>query len=396
MNPIVKKALYIVVCIFILLGGAIGAKKIIESKKEIKRRARPKPLPPAIFSIAKPWVKGITVYGDGTVRPYKKINMVPQVSGKVIYVAPSFINGGRFKKGDALIKIDPVDYEIALVLAEAKVKEAESNLALATEESRAARDEWNMIHGRGSSKKQKPSPLVLKIPQLNASKAVLEASKAELKKARLNLQRTTLYAPFDGVVMNENVDVGQYVIAGQALGTIFSTDAVEIIVPVEMRDIPLIDIPGFTVRESNGSRAYISARIGIKDYTWKGKVVRSEGRLDETTRMLNVIVRVDKPYETYPPLAIGMFVKVRIEGRTMEKILEIPASALRDNKVVWVIDNTDRIRFRKVRTLKVYRDKALIENGIKEGDRVVVSLLKVVTDGMKVKPVEQKEAGIGE
>lgn len=396
MSSIIKKVLYVIFCTVILLGGAMGMKKIIESKEEIRKRIRPKPLPPAIFSRARLWKKGILLYGDGTVRPLKTVNLVPQVSGKLIYVAPDFINGGSFKKGDVLLKIDPVDYELALVLAEAKVKEAESNLALTKEESKASREEWNLIHRGDPGKKVPPSPLVLKIPQLSAAKAMLEASKAELRKARLNLERTTILAPFDGIVMSENVDVGQYVVKGQTLGTIFSKEAVEIVVPIEMRDVPLISIPGFTIPSDNGSIAEISARIGLKDYSWKGKVVRSEGRVDENTRMLNVVIRVDEPYSSYPPLAIGMFVRVKIEGKIKEQVIEIPPSAIRDSNVVWVLDREDRIRFRKIKILKVYRDNALVENGLKEGDRVVVSFLKVVTDGMKVKPIEQREAQGGE
>jgi len=122
--------------------------------------------------------------------------------------------------------------------------------------------------------------------------------------------------------------------------------------------------------------------------------VRSEGRVDEKTRMVNVIIRVDNPYATYPPLAMGLYVKTAMEGRYHSKVSVIPTSALRDGDMVWVLDEEDRIRFKKVEPIKIYRDQALIGSGINEGDRVVISFLKVVTDGMRVKAVEQK-GGMG-
>jgi hypothetical protein len=121
-------------------------------------------------------------------------------------------------------------------------------------------------------------------------------------------------------------------------------------------------------------------------------VVRAEGKLDERTRMINVVIRVDKPYETKPPLAAGLFVTVEIKGRTLENALMLPRSALRENNIVWVVDENGQLTFRKVSVARLTSDAVLVEGGLKDGEMVVVSSLKAVTDGMQVRFRQAQEA----
>ena len=124
-----------------------------------------------------------------------------------------------------------------------------------------------------------------------------------------------------------------------------------------------------------------------QERTWKGRVVRAEGKLDERTRMVNVVVRVDHPYKTKPPLAVGLFVTVEIAGRVLPRAAIIPRSALREGDVVWVVDGDNHLSFRQVEVATRQEDEVMVENGLKNGESVVISSLKVVTDGMAVKPV---------
>jgi RND family efflux transporter MFP subunit len=313
------------------------------------------------------------------------------VGGKVVYVSPSLVNGGKFGKGDTLLGIDPVDYELAVTLAEAKVKNSESLLRLAEEEAAAAQEEWRLLHADDSQSEEKPPPLVAKEPQLAAATAGLKADKADLDRALLNLERTRLRAPFAGRVSQEDVGIGQYVSPGQPLASLYSTEAAEIVVPLEDEDAFWFHIPGFTPGESDGANATVRTRIAGRAATWPGKVVRTEGTLDERTRMINVIVRVEEPYAKKPPLAVGLFVTVDIEGRTLPDAALIPRSALRERNVVWIVDNDNRLRFREVEVARVKGDEALVTAGLKNGEEVVITLLKAVSDGMAVRTASTGE-----
>jgi RND family efflux transporter MFP subunit len=321
----------------------------------------------------------------------REINLVPQVGGKVVYVSPSLVNGGMFGKGDILLRIDPVDYELAVTLAEAKVKNSESRLRLAEEEAAAAREEWRLLHADDSGSVQSPPPLVAKEPQLKAARATLAADRADLDRALLNLQRTALTAPFDGRVSQESVGIGQYVSPGQSLAGLYSTEAAEIVVPLENEDTYWFHIPGFTPGDRGGASAVVRARIAGREQTWTGKVVRTTGTLDEQTRTVDVVVRVERPYAEKPPLAAGLFVTVDIEGRTLPEAALIPRAALREGNVVWVVKNGERLRFRDVEVARIQRDEALVTAGLEQGERVVITQLKAVTDGMRVRVATVQE-----
>ena len=385
MNITKKRLLHIVVTLALVALGVLGMFALTSSKPEIKKQKRAAPIPMVRTVEVKTGPQSVHISGEGTVRPLQKIDLVPQVSGKVVYVSPALINGGAFRKEETLLRIDPVDYQLAVTLARAKVKNAESLLQLAEEEAAASSQEWRLYHAKGSKPDSKPPPLVAKEPQLAAAKAKLEADRADLSIAMLHLERTELKAPFEGRVGEENVDAGQYVQAGKALATIYSTKAAEIVVPMEDEKAFWFHIPGFTPGKGLGSLATVLARFAGQERTWPAKVVRTEGKLDERTRMINVVVRVEKPYAKKPPLAVGLFVTVSIEGRTLPKAAIIPRSALHQGDTVWVVDKDDRIRFRKVDVALLQGDEAIVQDGLEDGERLVITPLKAVTDGMAVR-----------
>jgi RND family efflux transporter MFP subunit len=328
------------------------------------------------------------VEGEGTVRPLREIQLVPQVSGKIVYISPSLVDGGQFNKDDPLLRIDPVDYELAVTLAQAKVKNSESVLEIAAEEAAAAREEWRLLN-QGGEDSSPPPPLVAKEPQLAAARAQLAADQADLRKALLNLERTEIRAPFNGRVSSENVDIGQYVRTTETLATLFSTEAAEIIVPIEDNSLYWFHVPGFTPGEQPGAPVTVQARFAGREVAWQGRVVRAEGQLDERTRLVNVVVRVEEPYAAKPPLVTGLFVKVEIRGRTLENSAALPRPALRENDLVWVVDADGRLRFREVAVARLTADQVIVSDGLAAGEQVVTSGLRAVTDGMQVRPVSE-------
>jgi len=368
----------------------MGMKTLSAHKPEIKKQAPPVSVPMAQTVQAEASSSPIRVHGEGTVSAMTVISLAPQVGGKVIYVSPALVNGGEFKKGETLLRIDPVDYELEVTLAEAAIKDSLSNLSIEKEEAAAAAEEWTTLYGGKEGESATPPALVAREPQLEAAQAKVQADRADLKKARLKLQRTVIDAPFDGRICEENVDVGQYVTAGQSLASLFSTEAAEITVPLEEENLFWFHTPGFTPGDGQGAPAKVYARIAGRDMVWQGRVVRAEGELDESTRMINVVVRVKEPYKQKPPLVPGYFVRVEIEGRTAEGAVIIPRAALRENDVVWVVEDDGLLHFRKVEVARLQQEDAVVISGLKGGERVVLTNFKVVTDGMKVRVVEQE------
>lgn len=387
-----KRFLQIVISIAFISLGVLGLRALTASKPQLKKGKPPAPVPMVRTIQIESGQQRIHIRGEGTVRPLREINLVPEVGGKVVYVSPSLVNGGVYGKGDVLLQIDPVDYKLAVTLARAKVKDAESRLELAEEEAAAAQEEWRLLYEESSGANSQPPPLVAKEPQLAAAQAGLEADKADLRKALLNLERTELKAPFAGRVAAENVDIGQYVSPGQSLGTLYSTEAAEIVVPLESESLFWFAVPGFTSKDGRGAAALVKASIAGRELRWTGKVVRTEGKLDERTRMINVVVRVEKPYAKKPPLVFGLFVKVEIEGRMIPNGTVIPRAALHQGNIVWVVDADNRLRFREVELARIQGDEVIVTGGLEDGEVVVTTPLKAVTDGMAVRmmvPVEE-------
>lgn len=376
-----------ILAILIIAIGVTGFSRLKAGKKAIEKQKPEIPLPMVRTVTVNTGPMQIIITGQGSAKPVQEIQLVPQINGKVVKVASSLVNGGVFRKGDILLSIEPIDYEISVTLMQARVKETESLFKLAQEESAAAADEW-----RQHNSNEEPPPLVIKEPQLAAARALLEAERSNLKEARLNLARTRLTAPFNGRVVSENVDIGQYVSPGQSLATLHSTDAAEIVIPLEDADLFWFDVPDFTTDSPNGANAEVKAVVAGKEVRWSGRVVRSEGRINELTRMHNVVVQVEKPYASLPPLAAGQFVEIDIYGRTIEHATVIPRTAIRENQTAWVINPEEsRLYFQKVDVARSNHDGLVIEDGLSNNEIVVISSLKAVSDGMKVRFVENKK-----
>lgn len=391
MSKTKKRIFHVAITVVLIILGAVAMVKLTANKPQIKKR-KPSVSAPMVRTVKiKTVSQTVCIRGEGTVKPLRQINLVPQVGGKVVYVSPALVNGGEFHKNDALLLIDPADYKLAVTLAGAKMKNSESLLMLAREEAAAAREEWLVYHGKGVRTDREPPPLVAKEPQLKAAQARLEADRADLRKALLNLERTELFAPFDGRVSQENVDAGQYVLPGQALAILYSTDVAEIVLPLEEGGLFWFHVPGFTPGNGPGSSATVQARIAGRNMIWTGRVVRAEGKLDERTRMINVVIRVEKPYAKKPPLAAGLYVTVEIAGINLPHAIIIPRSALRQGNVVWVVNKDNKLQFHKVGVARLQDNFVIVRSGLKDGDMVIMSSLKAVTNGMTVRAVPVKE-----
>jgi len=385
-----KVLVQLIIAILIIVLGFIVMKVLAGHKKPIKKTRPPETIPFVSTKTIKTGPQKIIISGEGVVKPLKEIQIVPQVSGKVLFVSPNLVNGGEFKKGDILIRIDPSDYELSVTLAKARVKTAESNLMLSKESAAAAKDEWELHNSGNSEKSDEPSDLVLKKPQLLAAEAALEAEKANYEKSKLYLERTVIKAPFKGRVSMETIDTGQFLLTGQPVASIYSIETAEIIIPIEVEKLEWFHVPGFTEGNSLGASTVIQTSIAGKNMKWEGTIVRSEGKLDQRTRMINIVVRVNNPYKNKPPLAPGLFVQVEIFGKTIRNAAIIPNSYLRQGGNVWVLEN-NRLMFRKINIAYSMGNNLVVNSGINGGEKLIITSLQDATNGMNVGIVEKKE-----
>ncbi len=354
----------------------------------------------APFAATAPAVVGtgaIPVYGAGTVRPVAEIDVAAEINGKVVWVDPAFQSGGRVRKGQVLFRIDDADYRNRVQQARANVAAQHVALLRANEEAQIARAEYAQYR-RGQTDIAGANPLALWEPQLEAARAAVVRDSAVLAAAELALARTKVRAPFRGVVQAESIDMGQFVVAGQSVGRIYATDAVEVVVPLS--DANAVLIPGLWDLEAGDGNRRVGARIiaeyGDRSYTWEGYVDRAEASLDEQTRTINVIVRVPNPFtsgtrfeaasaDPGPPLLVGKFAEVRIEGIIPDQYFILRRSALRPGNEVWAVRDDSLLTIVPVRVLQRSDDKVFVTGTLKTGQAVVIGGIQVATEGMVVR-----------
>ncbi|MGC9325591.1 MAG: efflux RND transporter periplasmic adaptor subunit [Desulfomonilia bacterium] len=382
------KSLRILVPVGIILIGLVGAIVMVATRPKVEQRPVPF-LPPLVRAQTVSYQDvQLSVNSQGTVTPRTETDLISQVAGTIITVSPQFASGGFFEEDELLIRIDPRDYEYAIARLEADVAQSRVRLVREEEEASIARAEWERI---GSS--SEPSPLVLREPQLEEARTILRAAQASLKQAKLNLERTRIIAPYPGRVREKNIDIGQYVSPGFRLGTVYSIDTAEVRLPVPDSDLAYLDI---CLDPENGRftcpvlGVSLTADFAGRTHTWKGTIVRVEGEIDPRTRMVTLVCSVPDPYNRMSdspgtPLAVGMFVDAEIFGKRVDDVVVIERSALRGEDTVLIIDDEDRLHYQKVNVLKTDARSAIITDGLSQGQRVCISPLEAVVDGMKVR-----------
>ena len=330
----------------------------------------------------------LVVPAQGTVAPRTESTLVAQVAGQITRVSPAFANGGFFEKGDVLLTIDPRDYEVAVAQANVQVAQAKLRLAREAEEGAIARDEWQRL-GDGE-----PTALVLREPQIAEARATLAAAEGMLVRARLNLERTQIRAPYPGRVRAKSADVGQYVNPGSPVGRIYAVDYAEVRLPVPDDQLAYLTVPlSFRNRaDAKGPDVRFYATFAGREHTYMGRIVRVEGEIDPRSRMVTLVGRVDNPYRqrapNRPPLAVGMFVTAEILGHRAEEVAVIPRVALRDkDRVLVVIEN--RLYYRAIDVLRADAETVVVKAGLNSGDQLCVSPLDTVVDGMSVRITTQ-------
>ncbi len=333
----------------------------------------------------------ISVMTQGEVRPKTEIDLIPQVSGRIVGISASFAEGAEFGPGETLIKIDDTNYKLAVIRAEARVAEATVGVQRELANAKIKEDHW--LDKRTSGE---PTPYALNKPQVLEAESKLLAAEADLKEARLNVARTEINVPFLGRVREKNVGIGQYVSAGTKLGRVFSTGIVEVRLPLTDSQLAELNLPmGFTADEFNAPVVQFSAHVGSKEYFWTGRIVRTHASVDQQTRMIYAVAEVEDPYglgaDHGAPMAVGMFVHAEIAGVNSQPAMVLPRLALRSADKVYVINDQNRLEIRTVEIISTSEETVLVSTGVEVGDKVVTSTIPAAVDGMEVRAISRKQ-----
>ncbi|MCB9903292.1 MAG: efflux RND transporter periplasmic adaptor subunit [Planctomycetes bacterium] len=381
----VRLTLQIVLPLVILYLGFLAMSGLASQKKSAETVAAVVP-PPLVAAIAVERSRELlTVETQGTVVPRTESNLVAEVSGRLLYVSPNLVNGGFVEAGETLIRIDARDYELAVAQAKLTVAQSERRLEEERADAAVAREEWEAL-GKGE-----PSALTLREPQVAEALASVDAARAALEKAKLDLERTDLVAPFPARVREKLVDLGEFVTRGQTLATGYGIDFAEVRLPLPDAELAFLDLPiGTASSASDGPRVTLWADFAGQRRTWQGRIVRTEGEIDPRTRMIVAVAEVADPYgmsgeQQGAPLSVGMFVHADILGRALEDVVVVPRTAMRDGDTLYTVDAENRLHVRAVEIARSGRSEVLVGDGLPDDERVVVSPIEIVTEGMLVR-----------
>ncbi|HEB89243.1 MAG TPA: efflux RND transporter periplasmic adaptor subunit [Deltaproteobacteria bacterium] len=424
--------------VLILAATALIVLVLVLVRRKPEEHPPPRLAPLVRVTVAEPTGHRFFVTAHGSVSPRTESDLVPQVSGEVLWIAPSLAAGGFFEKGDVLARIDTADYKVEREAARAAVARAES-------EYRRAKKELDRQRSLADRSVASQSRIDDAENAFRVAEAGLREARARLERADRDLARTNLTAPYRGRVRSKQVDVGQFVTRGTPIARVFAVDYAEVRLPIPDRDLAFLDVPLIPVLWNEdekrnageaGSPVHLSAEFAGGIHRWEGTLVRTEAELDPRSRMVHLVARISDPYGLEPilggrrksgdpsalgsesdtppeeetgidhdeggatdrsdtrraseevPLSVGLFVKAEIEGRRVDHAFVLPRDALRGDGLVYVIDPEDRLRFRTVEVLRTERDRFVVGDGLEAGDRVCTSPLQAVLDGMQVRVIE--------
>jgi RND family efflux transporter MFP subunit len=363
-----------------------------------------KPTPEQVDSVAvdaptidvlqiKPGPIVMTVHTQGTVKPWLEIDVLSQVRGEVKEVGASFAEGGFFSKGDSLVRVDELNYQTALLRARAKLADAEQALALEKGRALQAKREWRNLGNEDAN------ALFLRKPQLQSAEAQVAAAKGDVASAKLDLEYTNINLPFAGRVESTHVNLGQFVSNGMKVASVFSTEKVEVRLPLSDGQVSLLDLPINHGNKSlvDGVPVLLNGVFSGQTWQWEGVIKRTSAVIDDRSRFFYAVAEVYEPFkqvDAKPPLNIGQFVRAEIRGRIVDNAMILPRRALRAGDSIWVVDRFNKLRATKVNVLQSLDDQVTVQlNSESDTLRIAISSVAGLNEGFEVIPLAQGSLG---
>lgn len=373
----------LLVCIAILLAAALAITVIFSTEPEAQRSSARKQT--AMLVEVSPVERGSfrpTITAMGTVRPEREIMLSPRVGGEVVALSGSFTPGGFVEQGEVLLQIDPADYETALLQRRSELRQASADLELELGRQELAKKDYEDLKGTISSEYE---TLVLRAPQLNTARAQVEAAQAAVRRAELDLERTRIRAPFAAHILSREANVGSQVSPGEPLGRLVGIESYWVEATVPVAQLRWLAFP--SAGEATGSAAQVRNRAAWPEGVYReARVHQLIGALEAQTRLARVLLTVADPLAHepasagQPPLMVGSYVEVRIDGEPIENVIRMNRDFLRQNDTVWV--NADGVlRIREVEVVFSDEQFVYIASGLDETDLVVTTNLSSVFEG---------------
>lgn len=378
-----------VLLVLAVAAGAAALLSMARTAPEKKTESRPAPL----VQLQQPQLTDLQyqVSSQGTVQAKTETSLVSEVSGKITKIADVFVAGGFFEKGDLLIQVEQSDYKTAVKAAEANLAAAKAALEEEKARARVAERDWlNYTAGKAPA-------LGLRKPQLASALAKVQSAEADLERAVRDLNRTEIRAPYDGMVRSRNANLGQFVSRGNQLGVLLDTTIAEVRLPLTLND--LADLGLHAAQHAN-----LTVQLQAGNQQWPAQLVRTEGVLDEKSRVIHAVAELHDPYrreQAGDPVRFGQFVSATIAGRHAAQVLQLPRHLLKPEDLVLVADNALQLQLRKVTLDRADASYAYIKAGLQTGDQLVISPLANPLPGMQVRteakaPTPAAAAGDGQ
>jgi RND family efflux transporter MFP subunit len=336
---------------------------------------------------------GLVVGSQGKVQAAQTANLSAAVAGPVAWISSAMEAGGYVTEGETLLRLDASDYETMLARSEASVQQANA-------ESGHASREYDRMKELAEQRLASQSQLQDAQRLAEVSIARLADAEANHRQAQLDLQRTEIKAPFNAIVETREVELGQYVNRAQSIAVLYGANEVEVRVPLAIRQLGYLDIPLGLQGELPPEQApavTLTGTYGGAEHHWEGTLVRIEASIDPNSNTVQTIIRVSQPTATIDwtsaeeikaiPLPIGLYVHADIKGKTVDSLISLPRSVIRNNNQVLVVDAENKMYYREVNIFRLEEENVLISGGILPGERVCISPIQAVVDGMAVQPI---------
>jgi RND family efflux transporter MFP subunit len=382
MKPVYRKFVLIPGIVLVAVGAAVGLSQL--KPEAPKRDDQPLDLLVEVLPL-EVHTETFTIRSQGTVRPRTQTVLSAEVSGSIVSISPKFVAGGVFAQDEVLMRIDPSNYTVAVDKAEALVKQRQ----IEYDGARKLRSQGYRAESEYAS-----------------AAAALASAQAELANARRNLERTSIRLPYEGIVLSKEADLGQFVNPGTRLGVTFATDVAEVRLALTDQDLAFVELPDASAvaKLGNGQGGPLVALSAVqkgKRTHWDAVIVRSEGVVDERSRVTYAVAQVRDPYRLHSEgaaLPVGTFVSASIEGATVDNVIRIPRTALRGSDQVLVVDDENKIRIRTVNIVYADADYAYVDAGVVAGERITTTAIEAPVNGMSVRTtdsVADAEPGVG-
>jgi RND family efflux transporter MFP subunit len=380
---IVAKLKYYLIPTAILVAGIIGYTSLKGMKKPPEEKIKVDKTPIVAVETVTLAPLTLTVSSYGVVKPKYETELVAQVTGQIVELSETFVRGGFVKKGQLLARIDPSDFDAALIEAQANLASAQASLETEKAQGKVAEREWQRI------KDMAPSELSLRKPQLAQEMARVKAAEAGVLRAKRNLERTEIKAPYDAMVESRNIGLGSFVSAGTPVGKLLGTAIAEIRLPVADNQLE------YLVAQGKHAEVNLTATYAGKPATWKASIARNEGVIDATSRMTYLVAKIDDPYHLKTnsnemPLRFGAYVNAEILGVSLASATKVPRYLVNQGQVP-ILDENSTLHYAKIAIVREDGADVIVASGLQQGDRLIVSALDYPVDGMKLNLMDESD-----